>query len=391
MIAMKEIFNELMFNVIQSVICGNHLSENTKEGLRNSDTASAIITIAKRHDIAHMVAYGLLNNKLVDDIDNQIHFLIYRKIHRHETLNYELTRIVDVLEKNKIPFIPLKGSVIREHYPEPWMRNSCDIDVLVHTENLEVAISCLVKNLQYIEGERTTHDVSLFSPQKVHVELHFDLVEEGRAKSAIEVLEHVWDNVSAHQGYKYWHDMTDEYFYFYHIAHMAKHFETGGCGIRPFIDLWILDHMNNVDRVARDALLSQGNLLKFTTVARELSEVWFGGREANEIKLQMQNFILHGGVYGSTDNRVAIQQKKKGGRFGYVLSRVFVPYAKLKRYYPVLEKHRWLMPIMQIRRWFMLLKPDVARMAKKEMAVNKRIERSEANVMNDFLENIGLN
>ena len=391
MIAMKEIFNELMFNVIQSVICGNHLSENTKEGLRNSDTASAIITIAKRHDIAHMVAYGLLNNKLVDDIDNQIHFLIYRKIHRHETLNYELTRIVDVLEKNKIPFIPLKGSVIREHYPEPWMRNSCDIDVLVHTENLEVAISCLVKNLQYIEGERTTHDVSLFSPQKVHVELHFDLVEEGRAKSAIEVLEHVWDNVSAHQGYKYWHDMTDEYFYFYHIAHMAKHFETGGCGIRPFIDLWILDHMNNVDRVARDALLSQGNLLKFTTVARELSEVWFGGREANEITLQMQNFILHGGVYGSTDNRVAIQQKKKGGRFGYVLSRVFVPYAKLKRYYPVLEKHRWLMPIMQIRRWFMLLKPDVARMAKKEMAVNKRIERSEANVMNDFLENIGLN
>ena len=39
----------------------------------------------------------------------------------------------------------------------------------------------------------------------------------------------------------------------------------------------------------------------------------------------------------------------------------------------------------------MLLKPDVARMAKKEMAVNKKIERTEANVMNDFLENIGLN
>ena len=125
--------------------------------------------------------------------------------------------------------------------------------------------------------------------------------------------------------------------------------------------------------------------------SRKLSDVWFGGREADEITLQMQNFILHGGVYGSTDNRVAIQQKKKGGRFGYVLSRMFIPYAKLKRYYPVLEKHRWLMPIMQIRRWFMLLKPDVARMAKKEMAVNKKIERTEANVMNDFLESIGLN
>ena len=39
----------------------------------------------------------------------------------------------------------------------------------------------------------------------------------------------------------------------------------------------------------------------------------------------------------------------------------------------------------------MLLNPDVARMAKKEMAVNKKIERTEANEMNGFLENIGLN
>lgn len=57
----------------------------------------------------------------------------------------------------------------------------------------------------------------------------------------------------------------------------------------------------------------------------------------------------------------------------------------------MLEKHPLLMPIMQIRRWFMLLNLDVARMAKKEMAVNKKIERTEANEMNGFLENIGLN
>ena len=97
-----------------------------------------------------------------------------------------------------------------------------------------------------------------------------------------------------------------------------------------------------------------------------------------------------GGVYGSTDNRVALQQKKKGGRIGYVLSRIFIPYAKLKRYYPVLEKHRWLMPFMQIRRWFMLLNPDVARMAKREMAVNGKLVKTKSDEMNNFLDYIGL-
>ena len=139
-----------------------------------------------------------------------------------------------------------------------------------------------------------------------------------------------------------------------------------------------------------DGLLSQGGLLKFTNASRTLSEVWFGGKEPDELSLQMQEFLLRGGVYGSTDNRVALLQKKKGGRIGYVLSRIFIPYAKLKRYYPVLEKHRWLMPLMQIRRWFMLLNPDVAKMAKREMAINGNLAKTKTDEMNSFLDDIGL-
>lgn len=79
-----------------------------------------------------------------------------------------------------------------------------------------------------------------------------------------------------------------------------------------------------------------------------------------------------------------------GGRFRYIVSRMFIPYAKLKRYYPILEKHRWLMPIMQIRRWFMLLRPDIASMAKREIAVNSNLEKTKADKMNDLLRNVGL-
>lgn len=381
---------QILFALLRSAIRGTKLTESELESY-SSDMLQDLLKMSAKHDVIHLLALGLKQNELISKENSEIKKYILKAVYRYERLRYEYDNLCDALEEAQIPFLPLKGSVLRQYYPEPWMRTSCDIDVLVHQNDLETAIAYLSTNHNYVEKERATHDVSLFTQTGVHVELHFDLVEEGRAKSAIDVLKHVWENVSVHKGYNYWYDMTDEYFYFYHIAHMAKHFETGGCGIRPFIDLWILDHMNDVDKVTRDALLSQGSLLKFTIVARELSEVWFGDKEADELTLQMQEFILHGGVFGSTDNRVAIQQKKQGGRFGYVLSRVFVPYAKLKRYYPVLAKHPWLMPIMQIRRWFMLLNPDVARMAKKEMAVNKKTERTEANEMNGFLENIGLN
>ena len=270
------------------------------------------------------------------------------------------------------------------------MRTSCDIDILVHNEDLEKAISYLTENLKYVEKDRATHDVSLFSPTGIHVELHFDLVEEGRANLANTVLETVWSNVVLKEEYGYWYEMTDPFFYFYHIAHMAKHFETGGCGIRPFIDLWLLDTVADGDGNYRDALIQSGELLRFAQAARKLSRVWFGGEEMDDLLSQMQDFILRGGIYGTAENRVALHQSNMGGRIGYILSRIFIPFAKLKRYYPILEKHPWLMPVMQVRRWFMLFNPDIAQMAKRELATNRSLEKDNADDMSLFLKNIGL-
>ncbi len=381
---------QILFALLRSAIRGTKLTESERNSY-SADMLQDLLKISAKHDVVHLLVLGLKQNELIPKEHDDIEKYILKAVYRYERIRYEYDNLCSALEKAQIPFLPLKGSVIRKYYPEAWMRTSCDIDVLVHREDLENAISYLVSNQNYIEKERATHDVSLFTQTGIHVELHFDLVEEGRAQNAIDVLHSVWDNVTLHENSNYWYEMTDAYFYFYHIAHMAKHFENGGCGIRPFIDLLILDHMKDVDLSARDVLLSQGRLLKFAKVSRMLNEVWFGGKEPDERSLQMQDFLLHGGVYGSTDNLVALQQKKKGGRMGYILSRIFIPYAKLKRYYPVLEKHRWLMPLMQIRRWFMLLNPDVAKMAKREMTVNGNLAKTKTNEMNTFLEDIGLN
>ena len=382
--------SQMLFTLLRSAICGTKLNSTEIEQFKNEQIPE-LIAISKKHDVAHLVILALKSNALIPKDNASVdERLLLRAAYRYEQLNHVYKNLCSAFEDAHIPYIPLKGSILRKYYPEPWLRTSCDIDILVHKENLNQAISYLIQNHQYVEKERTTHDVSLFSPQGIPVELHFDLVEEGRANNAINVLKSVWDNVSLHDSCAYMYDMTDEFFYFYHIAHMAKHFENGGCGIRSFIDLWILDHIDGINRIKRDDLLKECGLFQFAEVSRKLSNIWFGGEAMDDLSMQMQTFILHGGVYGSSDNRVALQQKKKGGRVGYFLSRIFISHTKLKRYYPILEKYPCLMPIMQVRRWFMLLKPDVAKMARREILFNGNIDKVKADEMNVFLENIGL-
>ncbi|MFX7845188.1 nucleotidyltransferase family protein, partial [Acinetobacter baumannii] len=79
-------------------------------------------------------------------------------------------------------------------------------------------------------------------PSGQHIELHFNLIEDHRIKGASAILNRVWDAAVPCGGWTYQYEMPDELFYFYHIAHMAKHVENGGCGIRPFLDIWVLMH-----------------------------------------------------------------------------------------------------------------------------------------------------
>ena len=380
---------QIFFALMRSAINGEGISKAERKGYSAVQLAD-MLKLAKKHDEAHLLALGLMENGLVPKGDEGIEKYVLRAVYRTERMKYELDTLSDALERGKIPFVPLKGSVVRGLYPEGWMRTSGDIDVLVRREDFEGAIRYLSDELGYEERGRSTHDASLFTKQGVHIELHFDLVEEDCANNAIDVLRAVWKNVSVKEGWEYRYEMTDAFFYFYHIAHMAKHFEHGGCGIRPFIDLWLLDGYEGADRLGREALLAKGHLVKFANAVRSMSRVWFCGGEANELDTEIQDYILHGGLYGSVDNRVALQQRKQGGRIGYMLSRIFAPYSRLKRYYPVLEKHKWLLPVMQVRRWLKLFEPEVARMARREIGVNGAIDKTRAGEMNAFLKKMGL-
>lgn len=387
---MKKLIRAMM-DLIASEVFGKTIDKT--QYAFTDDALLQMYKLAKSHDLAHLVGDALIKNGLIanEEIKAKFQQQILLAVCRYEQLQYELIRLEATLNEAEIPFIPLKGPVIRRYYPEPWMRTSCDIDVLVKEADLKRAIACLTDGLQYRYEAQNRHDVSLFTQQGQHIELHYTLLEDGLVNSALVVLDTVWDTAIRRDGYTYWCEMPDEMFYFYHIAHMAKHFvATGGCGIRPFLDMWVLNHCVCFDREKREQLLSAGGLAVFAGQAERLSEVWFGHEQPTEVIRQMEEFVLRGGVYGTNQNRIAVQQQKQGGRFRYALSKIFIPYNVIKFHYPILQKHRFLTPVMEVRRWGKLIFCGHLKRTAKELQYNNHLPDTEVEKAQTLLKNVGL-
>lgn len=383
---------QTMMHLIRCEIVQEPLPAELQAGL-SEDTLKQLYRLSKAHDLAHLVGSALDENHLLPNdspIADKFRKQVFTAVYRYQQLQYELEQISRALEEAHIPFIPLKGSVLRQYYPQSWMRTSCDVDILVHEADLEKASTVLLEKLSYQQNTKGSHDIAFGTPTGMHIELHYDLIEENHINGKSEqLLKLVWDHAFCKPDSFHFY-MTDEMFYYYHIAHMAKHFVIGGCGIRPFIDLWVLNHRISYDEEKRRKLLQEGGLLSFEQAAVKLSEVWLSDAEQNEVTNTMQKYVLSGGVYGNTENRVAVQQQKKGGKIRYIMSRIFLPYSILKFHYPILQKHKWLLPFMEIRRWFKLIFRGGFKRSANEMKINRMMSAEKQAETAKMMEQLGL-
>ena len=84
------------------------------------------------------------------------------------------------------------------------------------------------------------------------------------------------------------------------------------------------------------------------------------------------------------------QQGRHGGKLRYAFSRIFLSRTSLARIYPVLNKHPWLLPFMQVRRWFRLVFCGGLRRGVHELSVNHGITQAQAGEMENFLSQLGI-
>jgi len=387
---MNHSVSEIMFSLIRFSVCGEDLPKWVPDSL-TPQALSELYNLSKRQDIAHILADALLTNKLIPDGEIKNLYLKEQmtSVFRHAQIKHELAKIYRALDEAEIRYMPLKGSVIRNYYPKPELRTSCDIDIFVDKADVDLAASVFIDKLSYRFDVRTQHDIAYFSQSKTHVELHYDLTDED--VKAEEMLSHVWDESFYDAPSNYRALMNNEMFVAYHIAHMAKHFLHGGCGIRPFIDLWIMENKMGYDREKTFSLLDIGGLSEFAKQAILLSRVWLSNAEHTDMTREVEDYILDASIYGNIENRVAISQSKRGNRFKYIIGRIFLPYGKLKKIYPNLEKYPVLLPFYEVKRWFrMIFRKNTSR-AISELKATGNINSEKQKRILLMLDRLGLN
>ena len=367
------------------------LGEKLPGDFVSPDLIPDIMKLSASLDMSHLAAKAITDagitqhgDELYKKVVRRMHIAIYRA----ENQNHDSEQISGLFEKENIDYLPLKGSIIRKYYPEAWMRTCSDIDILVREKDVDRAARLLQEKLGYEFHEKGDHDIGLRSPGGTAIEIHYRLIEGRFAASGI--LDGIWDKVVLSENKKHGYEMPGPLFYFYHIAHAAKHFEQGGCGMRPVADIYEMKKSGEYKEEEYMPLLKEAGLEKFCAVLEEISNAWFGGGELSEVSERSAEYILNSGTFGTAENKIAVQQIKKGGKKEYALERIFVPYDKLVYHYPILRKHKILYPACQVRRWFRLLFNGSLKRSVNELKVNENISDEKLDSVGKLMKDVGI-
>ena len=151
--------------------------------------------------------------------------------------------IIQLLEKEGIRAILLKGAATASYYPIPEMRKSGDVDILIPQEkDFERAVE-LLDEVKFVKcvSQSALHHIELKNQEGICVELHRILAEpfeSGKMNRYLESLlsefdEHVQKNDS--WGVTFYQP-ADAYHAFYLIVHMLQHFLRAGFGLKFLCD-----------------------------------------------------------------------------------------------------------------------------------------------------------
>ena len=348
---MKEL--ELMLSAVCSAMWGCRTLPPAEP-----ETWSRVCALAKSHDLSQIVLEGLANVT----VPAQARELLLRHaaaaISRFYAQNAALERLSFSFDKQGIDYMPLKGAVLRGLYPSPEWRVGRDLDILVRRKDLERARAVATEVLCPVAVGEGSHDVGFKLPDGVRIELHFALfhAEDGMD----DLFEDPFSAAIKEEGHRY--RMSDAVLYAYHVTHMAKHFRRGGCGIRAFLDLFLLcASMQATDLAKARQMLAQVGLDRFETVVSRQSRVFFEGEQGDEDTARLARFVAENQTFGSFRSQAALLRAEKKGKLGF-WRRAFPSYGVMCYLYPVLRRVPVLLPFCWILRGFRFFsKKDRAR------------------------------
>lgn len=270
---------------------------------------------------------------LTEDVKQLLFQSLVGYIYEDSKKEIEIKELLETFEKNKIFCMPLKGIVTRGYYPASELRTMGDLDILYKKEQT-AELRKVMENLGFeYNGESSKHDH--YRRNGLIVEMHKTLMP-ARSKAYNYFLKS-WERAFPQNGKFYVHQMSMEDHYLYTLYHLIEHFLSGGIGIRMVLDIYILSRQLKIDWCYIRKELATLGIEEFSDHILHLANVWFADADYSNDDLELEEYIVNGGVYGREENLIRNTEILYKSRIHYLLYVIFPPYKVMQSVFPWLH------------------------------------------------------
>lgn len=286
--------------------------------------------------------------------------LNFKNLIKSENQDRELKKVSSLFNENKIDYLLLKGSILKDLYPRRELRQMGDADILIR-ESQYKTVKKLLEAENFKQKVGSDHAYIWYN-KNITLEIH----KRPMSSENLEMFDYFgngWYKAYPETEYRYKLPPEDDFIYIF--AHFAKHYRLGGIGCRQVIDLWLFQKSNpNMNYGYIENEIKKLKLFDFYRNISSLISCWFEDSPENELTSLLTDFIFDSGSWG-TEKNIAISKsailKQKNESFiktklKRFLKLLFPALTSLKGRYRVLENLPFLLPVIWIIRWGDILK-----------------------------------
>lgn len=351
---MKNFSDNFIYGIYTCRLLSSVLNDTEPMPLPEGMSLEGLYEYQKGQDVSNMAYIAL---KKLGYTDEQLgEFKEDYKLNVLREARFELggQQIFDAFEKAEIPFLTLKGAILKYYYPNPALRTFTDIDIYVGKE-IDRAEQELFKLGYEKTGFDEHNDVGYTKKPSLHIELHKDLFPDDYDFEGY--FDEPYQHTELKDGYKYYHVYKTDDFFIHVLCHLYKHFTFGGCGLRQYLDIYVMTQKMklNMDYI-RSELKSFG-MDGFLDTTLKLNRFFYDGEKPDDELIEIAEFVFNNSTFGNADNRLVLdydkghgEKRTLWGNIKYFMERWGLNYSQMKLKYKVLKYLPFLLPFCWIYR-----------------------------------------
>lgn len=351
---MKKLSDNFIYGIYSCRLLSSVLNGAEPVAMPEGMTLEGLYAYQNEQDVTNMAYVAL--QKLGFSAEQLKEFQEDYKLNMLREARFELggQQVFDAFEKAEINFLPLKGAILKNYYPNPALRTFTDIDIYVG-KDFEKAEKVLFELGYEKTGFDEHNDVGYSKKPSLHIELHKELFPNDYDFEGY--FDEPFKHTDLKDGYKYYHLYKTDDFFIHVLCHLYKHFTFGGCGLRQYLDIYVMTKKMELDMDYIRSELKSFGMEGFLDTTLKLDRFFFDGEKPDDELIEIAEFVFNNSTFGNAENRLVLDYDKQNGEkrtlwgnIKYFMDRWQLKYSQMIPRYKVLKYLPFLLPFCWIHK-----------------------------------------